>query len=99
LVRWVPATLVTLLLAALAGGIALPASTPAIVGADGRPLAGSIAELTTVRLGGHDQTILIRGDSTDKPVLLYLNGGPGQSGLPYTRVELADLSRDVVIAD
>jgi pimeloyl-ACP methyl ester carboxylesterase len=98
-VRWTPTVLATLTLVALATWIALPASTPPILGADGKPLPGSIAELTTVRLGGHDQTIMIRGYSTDKPVLLYLNGGPGQSGLPFTRVMLADLSRDFVIVD
>ncbi|MEO7909595.1 MAG: alpha/beta hydrolase [Roseiflexaceae bacterium] len=97
--RWTPAVLATLLLAALTAWIALPASTPPILGAGGSQLPGSIAELTTVRLGGHDQTIMIRGYSTDKPVLLYLNGGPGQSGLPFTRVELDDLSRDFVIVD
>lgn len=42
---------------------------------------------------------MIRGYRTDKPVLLYFNGGPGQSGLPFTRVELDDLSRDFVIVD
>ncbi len=83
----------------LAVWIALPASTPPILGADGTPLPGSIAELTSVRLGGHDQAIMIRGYSTDKPVLLYLNGGPGMSGLPFTRVVLDDLSRDFVVVD
>ena len=99
LVRWMPIALATLILGALAVWIALPASTPPILGADGTVVPGSIAELTSVRLGGHDQTIMIRGYSTNKPVLLYLNGGPGQSGLPYTRVELDDLSRDFVIVD
>ena len=98
-VRWTPTVLDTLILVALAVWIALPASTPPILGADGAPLPGSIAELTSVRLGGHDQTIMIRGYRMDKPVLLYLNGGPGQSGLPFTRVELDDLSRDFVIVD
>ncbi|MBX0330547.1 alpha/beta hydrolase [Oscillochloris sp. ZM17-4] len=97
--RWVLPALATLLLAALAIGFALPASTPPILGADGKSLPGSIAELTTVRLGGHDQTIMIRGYSADKPVLLYLNGGPGMSGLPFTRVVLDDLSHDFVIVD
>ena len=97
--RWTPTVLAALILVALATWIALPASTPPILGADGTPVPGSVAELTTVRLGGHDQTIMIRGYSTDKPVLLYLNGGPGQSGLPFTRVVLADLSRDFVIVD
>jgi pimeloyl-ACP methyl ester carboxylesterase len=48
-------------------------------------------------LGGQDQTIMIRGYSTDKPVLLYLSGGPGQSDLPYVRVIFDDLTRDFVV--
>lgn len=97
--RWFVPGLIALVLAALTVQIALPARTPPILGADGQPLPGSIAELTTVRLGGHDQSVMIRGSSTDNPVLLYLNGGPGMSGLPYTRVVLDELSRDFVIVD
>jgi proline iminopeptidase len=98
-VRRTPTVLATLILVVLAIWIAFPASTPPILQADGRALRGSIAELATVRLGGHDQTIMIRGYRLDKPVLLYLNGGPGQSSLPFTRVVLADLSRDFIIVD
>ena len=36
----------------LAIGVALPASTPPINGADGRPIPGSFTELSTVHLGG-----------------------------------------------
>ena len=97
--RWTPAMLSSLIVVALAIWIALPASTPPILEANGQPVTGSIAELTTVRLGGLEQHILIRGYSADKPVLLYLNGGPGQSGLPFTRVILGDLSKDFVIVD
>ena len=97
--RWIPTVLSTLVIVALAVWIALPASTPPILDAAGNPVSGSIAELTTVRLGGQDQTIMVRAHSPDKPVLLYLNGGPGQSGLPYTRVILSDLSKDFVIVD
>jgi len=98
-VSWIPTMLASLILLGLGFWIALPASTPPILGDDGKPLEGSIAELTTVRLGGLEQSIMIRGYSTKKPVLLYLNGGPGQSGLPFTRVVLAELSRDFVIVD
>ena len=74
-----------------------PASVPPVRGADGRVVAGSIATLQLVRLGGHDQWIEIRGASAEKPVLLYLSGGPGQSDLPYSRVFFADLARDFVV--
>ena len=42
---------------------------------------------------------MIRGYSVDKPVLLYLSGGPGQSDLAYVRVLFDDLSRDFVVVD
>jgi proline iminopeptidase len=86
-----------LLLVALAALILRPASTPAIVGPDDERLPGSIAELTTVRLGGQEQAIMLRGESVDNPVLLYLSGGPGQSDLPFTRAIMADLSRDFIV--
>ena len=77
--------------------VVIPASTPPILGENGKPLPGSIAELTTVRLGGKDQAIMIRGYSVDKPVLLYLSGGPGQTDLPYTRVLFKDLEKDFIV--
>jgi pimeloyl-ACP methyl ester carboxylesterase len=61
------------------------------------PIPGSIAELTTVRLGGREQTILVRGRSADLPVLLYLSGGPGQSDLPYVRVLFEDLAQHFLV--
>jgi pimeloyl-ACP methyl ester carboxylesterase len=86
-----------LALIALAVVIALPASTPSILGSDGKPLPGSIAELTMVPVGGTEQGVLIRGQSIDNPVLLYLAGGPGQSSLPHPRVILEDLEKDFII--
>lgn len=55
------------------------AHTPAILGADGKPLPGSIAALEKVKLGGVDQWLIIRGHDVTKPVLLFLSGGPGAS--------------------
>lgn len=94
---YVAAGLATVALAALAVLIALPASAPAIVEADGQPVPGSIATLEKVRLGGHQQWISIRGQSADKPVLLYLSGGPGQSDLPFSRILFEDLTRDFIV--
>jgi proline iminopeptidase len=96
-VRWTPSVIAALILAVLVVWLALPARTPVILGSDGKPLPGSIAELATVKLGGHNQAIMIRGYSVDNPVLLYLSGGPGQSDLPYSRVMFENLSRDFTI--
>ncbi|MEX1344365.1 MAG: alpha/beta hydrolase [Candidatus Limnocylindrales bacterium] len=73
-----------------------PASTPAVLGANGEPVPGSIAELTSVRLGGHDQALLIRGRDTDAPVLLHLAGGPGGTDLGAMRADTS-LEDDFVV--
>ena len=82
---WTLTGMATLAILATAVFIAVPASTPSIVGADGEPLAGSVAELTTITVGGHDQTMMIRGRSVDNPVLLYLTGGPGGTDIGAIR--------------
>lgn len=96
-VRALPTVIGAALLAGLALLILLPARTPPILNDNGQPVPGSIAELATVRIGGHDQALLLRGHSADNPVLLYLSGGPGQSDLPYSRVLFADLAQDFVV--
>ena len=93
----VPRGLLALVVAALAVAVAVPGSTPSIVGPDGRPGPGSIAQLTTVSLGGRDQVISIRAFDEDAPVLLYLTGGPGQSDLALSRALLEPLTRDFVV--
>ena len=96
--RPVGSVIVGVIAAALAILVAWPASTPPVVGPDGEPAARGIAELTTVRLGGADQTVMIRALDPDKPVLLYLSGGPGQSDLAFARVLLEPLTEDFVVA-
>jgi pimeloyl-ACP methyl ester carboxylesterase len=76
-----------------------PASTPPVVDEAGTPVDGAIAELATVRLGDTEQTVLIRGADPDKPVLLYLSGGPGQSNLALGRVLSDPWLNDFVVAD
>jgi proline iminopeptidase len=97
LLALVPTGILTLAVVGLAVLVALPASTPPVLGADGQPVPGSIAELTTVELGGHEQAISIRAADPDKPVLLYLSGGPGQSDIAFARALLEPLTADFVV--
>ncbi|HET9508555.1 MAG TPA: alpha/beta fold hydrolase [Gaiellaceae bacterium] len=89
--------LVAVGLVALAVAVARPATTDPILGPDGEPLAGSIAELTRVELGGHDLALMIRGHSIESPVLLFLAGGPGGSELGAMRRHLEALEQDFVV--
>jgi len=77
--------------------IARPATTDPILGPDGQPLAGSIAELTRVEIGGHDLAMMIRGNSSDSPVLLFLAGGPGGTELGAMRRHLEALEQDFLV--
>lgn len=90
----VSASLVVLV--AIVWALAIPARTAPIVGADGGPQDGSIAEISTVTIGGHEQTLMIRGRSVDNPVLLYLNGGPGGTDLGAMRLD-TELEQDFVV--
>lgn len=82
---WAVTGLGTFGLIVLVAALARPAATAPVMGADGAPLPGSIAELVEIPLGGLDQTVMIRGRSIDNPVLLYLAGGPGGTDLGAMR--------------
>ncbi len=92
-----PTGFLALMVIGLAVLVALPASTPPVLGEDGQPVAGSIAELTTVELGGHQQVISVRAADSDNPVLLYLSGGPGQSDIAFARALLGPFEQDFVV--
>ena len=93
------ATVVTAVaLLALTAGIMRPASTDPILSATRTPMAGSVAELIRVPVGGHDQTMMIRGSNTTNPVLLFLAGGPGGTELGAMRRHSQALEQDFVVA-
>ncbi len=99
--RWLRRSVTALALVAvlaLVVGISRPASTDPILGGDGEPLAGSVAELTRVEIGGHDLAMMIRGDSTGAPILLYLAGGPGGTDIGALRRNGERLEEAFVVA-
>ncbi|MEU5787257.1 alpha/beta hydrolase [Micromonospora purpureochromogenes] len=70
--------------------VALPARTA--------PIAGGVAELTTVRSGDRDLGLMLRGADAAAPVLLFLPGAPGSSEIGAVRRHLAGLERHFVVA-
>ena len=96
-VGWILVGIASLTLIALAVLIARPATTEPIIGRDGEPLPGSIAELLTVPIGGHDQAMMIRGRNIENPVLLYLAGGPGGTDLGAMRADVGLEQHFVVV--
>jgi proline iminopeptidase len=93
---WGLTALLAVVVAGLAAGIARPATTAPIVGLEGPVPAGSIAELTRVPVGGHEQALMIRGRSVENPVLLHLAGGPGGTDIGAMRADTG-LESDFVV--
>lgn len=59
------------------------------------PVSGKngIAVLQTVKIGGVDQTMLIRGENVKNPILLYLHSGPGTTEMSAFRANHAELEK------
>jgi pimeloyl-ACP methyl ester carboxylesterase len=72
--------------------------TRPIVDASGVPLAGSVAKLERIDLGGVPQWILIRGNNADNPLLLKLHGGPGQAEMATVELNRL-LERDFLVVE
>lgn len=88
----------TLVVVAVLAALVRPATTEPILDAAGRPVEGSVAELVTVDIGGHDQSLMIRGVDTDAPVLLFLEGGPGGTAVGSMRYSGEPLEQHFVVA-
>ncbi|GAH12211.1 unnamed protein product, partial [marine sediment metagenome] len=71
--------------------IATRGRTPSI---DGEHAVGSLEEL---RLGGAEQWVLTRGHDRNKPVLLFLHGGPGMPAMFLAHAFQRELERDFVV--
>jgi pimeloyl-ACP methyl ester carboxylesterase len=72
--------------------------TGPIVDEKGQVVAGSIARLEKIKLGGVDQWILIRGHKATNPIILKIHGGPGQAEMA-TRAMNARLEREFVVVE
>lgn len=91
------AVITTIALLTFTVALVRPARTDPIVDANGEPIPGSVAELTTVDVNGHDLHLMIRGHSIDNPVLLFLAGGPGGTDLGAMRRHLPELEEHFTV--
>lgn len=57
----------------------------------------SISELGAVEINGDRQYLLIRGEDTSKPVLLFLHGGPGMPAMYLAHAFQRPLEKDFVV--
>lgn len=73
-------------------------TTAPIVDEQGHEIAGSVASLEQISLGGVAQWILIRGNSIEKPLLLKLHGGPGQAEMATVRFNRL-LEKDFIVVE
>ena len=73
------------------------AFTPSFRDAAGKLPPQSIAALEKHTLGGMEQWLLIRGQDTRNPVLLWLHGGPGAAQMPIARRTTGALEADYVM--
>ena len=76
-----------------------PGATAPFSDSCGRVVAGSIAELSMLELGGVEQFVLIRGRSAKDPVLLLLHGGPGDAQTALFRYYNAALEDHFVVVN
>ncbi len=88
---------VVVLLSAVFIWLKSPGKTAPFKGADSKPLKGSIAVIEQISLGGVDQYLIIRGADQNKPVMLFLHGGPGSPEYAFMKAFNPDLENDFVL--
>ncbi len=71
--------------------------TPAFRDARNVPLHNSIAMMKSINLDGIDQWILLRGESRDLPILLWIHGGPGSPQMPFAHYLDRPLENEFVV--
>jgi len=71
--------------------------TPKIKDLYGKVIPGSIAEIAKVNIGGVSQYLMLRGNSINNPVILFIHGGPGQSEIGYIRECQKELEEKYIV--
>lgn len=64
---------------------------------NGKVYSNNISEICQIPIGGVSQYLMIRGQDSAKPVLLFVHGGPGQAEIGYIRSYQKDLEKHFVV--
>jgi pimeloyl-ACP methyl ester carboxylesterase len=59
----------------------------------------SIAKLEEIKLGGHNQYVLMRGANVNHPILLFLHGGPGTAQIGFAPKFQRELEREFLVVN
>ncbi len=71
--------------------------TAPFIDQQGKQITGSIAEQRFMSVNGDQHYVLLRGRDRKAPILLYLHGGPGFTGMPFVRHHNSDLENHFVM--
>lgn len=76
-----------------------PSWTPKIKDGHGKVLPDSVSTLEQVTIGGVKQSVLIRGNHIENPIILFLHGGPGYPQIAYARKYQRQLEKDFIVVN
>lgn len=85
------------LVAVLSLWVLSPGKAEPITDENGDVLSGSISEIEKIELGGQEQFLIIRGEDTKKPVMLFLHGGPGSPEISFMKKFNTAIEKDFVM--
>ena len=71
--------------------------TPKFVDTKGNVVSSSIAEMKAISINNSTQWIYCRGRDRNKPILLFLHGGPGTSSIGLIRKLILELEEKFVV--
>jgi len=74
-----------------------PGKADPITSTNGKTIPGSISVIEKVMLGGQEQYLIIRGVDRNKPVMLFLHGGPGSPEYSFMKEKNRGLEKDFVM--
>ena len=72
-------------------------STPPFRDSSGALVAGSVATMERINLGGIEQSVTVRGRNRKAPILIWLHGGPGMDATGMWRFHNAALEDHFVV--